>query len=535
MEMIRESLRLRHEKGLSQRDVAASLGISHSTVCRTLQRAEAAGLSWQQVADMADSALHAALHPASDPGVSDGRLEPDWDQFDRELSRKRKRREVKMTRRQLWLEYCQDAVAQGMDAYGYSQFCHLLSQGSAGQVPKVAMRFEYEPGVWGMADFSGKVLRLRLPDGGEKEVEIFVACLCYSRLIYAEALPDQSARSWCMAHRRAFEYFGGTPQRHRVDNLKSGVNRPGREDFVLNVNFRDCTCHYCVAVLPGRPGHARDKGMMEGAVGTVQTVILLPLRDVPFFSIDAMNRAIWVGLDGLNDQPMQGWGVSRRALFEAQERAALQPLPPRPWEWSVWLNTRKVGPDCHIRVERNSYSVPLVWMGCSVEVRRSERMIEVFASHGGERVAVHPIASGVNKFVTDVGHMQEWQKEMQASKGANYGDWLLAETRKIGRHAEAWAHRCIASRDFPPQAFNTLRGMIKLAREHGAERVDEACAEALARERLASGFLRDWLLRGSRSRQAADGQPETIPDHRHVRGADYYRQAGRSTGGGSRP
>ena len=88
---------------------------------------------------------------------------------------------------------------------------------------------------------------------------------------------------WCMAHRRALEYFGGTPQRHWVDNLKSGVNRPGREDFVLNGNFRDCAGHYSVAVMPGRPGHAREKGMMEGAVGTVQTVLFLPLRGVPFF------------------------------------------------------------------------------------------------------------------------------------------------------------------------------------------------------------------------------------------------------------
>ena len=42
---------------------SVSPGISHSTVCRTLQRAETAGLSWQQAAGMADSALHAALHP----------------------------------------------------------------------------------------------------------------------------------------------------------------------------------------------------------------------------------------------------------------------------------------------------------------------------------------------------------------------------------------------------------------------------------------------------------------------------------------
>ena len=47
-----------------------------------------------------------------------------------------------------------------------------------------------------MADYSGKTLRLRLPDGSENAVEIFVACLCFSRLIHVEAVADQSARNW---------------------------------------------------------------------------------------------------------------------------------------------------------------------------------------------------------------------------------------------------------------------------------------------------------------------------------------------------
>ena len=70
-----------------------------------------------------------------------------------------------------------------------------------------------------------------------------------------------------------------------------------------------------------------------------------------------MNRAIWAGLDDLNDRPMQNRGVNRRALFEAQERAALQPLPPRPWEWSVWLNTRKVGAGLPYPCERPTWTV----------------------------------------------------------------------------------------------------------------------------------------------------------------------------------
>ena len=43
MRIIRESLRLCQDTDLSQREVAVSLGVSHSTACCALQRAEAAG------------------------------------------------------------------------------------------------------------------------------------------------------------------------------------------------------------------------------------------------------------------------------------------------------------------------------------------------------------------------------------------------------------------------------------------------------------------------------------------------------------
>ena len=192
-----------------------------------------------------------------------------------------------------------------------------------------------------------------------------------------------------------------------------------------------------------------------------------------------------------------------------------------------------VGPNGHIRVEKNSYSVPPAWRGHPVEVRRSERKLEVFACRDGQRVAVHPVARGINRYLTDASHMEDWQIDMQASKGSRYEDWLLAEARKIGSHAEARALRCLGSKDFPQQAFNTLRAMIRLASAHDARALNEACGEALARERLASGLLREWLRQGRASRKAADRKPETIPAYRHLRGGKYYRQAGRAIGEGS--
>ena len=375
MRIIRDSLRLCRDTDLSQREVAASLGVSHSTVCLALQRAAVAGLNAEDAASLTDSELHAVLHPGPDVASpsSGGRLMPDWDSIEKELTRERKPREVKVTRRHLWKEYRTAAKEAGLEACSYSQFCSLLAEGSDGPLAKVAMRFAYGPGVWGMADFSGKTLRLRLPDGGEKPVEIFVACPCFSLLIYMDAVADQSARSWCVAHRRAFEYFGGVPQRHRIDGLKAGVIRVGWEDFVLNEKFRDLARHYGVAVLPARPGRAHDKRWVEGAVKVVQMVPLPALRDVVFFSMEEMNRAILDELESLNDRRMQGWGESRRELFEAPERAALQALAQEPWEWREWQKPRMVGPNGHIRVDKNSCSVPPAWRGHQVEGRKRSK------------------------------------------------------------------------------------------------------------------------------------------------------------------
>ena len=75
------------------------------------------------------------------------------------------------------------------------------------------MRFGYEPGLWGLSDFSGKTLALRT-GRGETNVEVFVAVLAHSQMLYAKAVPDQSVRHWTMVHRRALEYYGGVPSPH---------------------------------------------------------------------------------------------------------------------------------------------------------------------------------------------------------------------------------------------------------------------------------------------------------------------------------
>ena len=312
---IRDILRHHHDLGLPRAEIAVAVSVSAGTVSNVLERAQAAGLSWPLPSDLDDDGLRARLYPPA-PRES-GYAQPDWDDVLRELRAKRKRRRVRATRRTLWEEYRAETRARGGKAYSYSQFCARLKahQGSCGG--SAQMHFDYEPGLYGMADFSGKTLALRT-GRTETDVEIFVAVLAHSNLIYAEAVSDQTVRHWTMAHRRALEYFGGTPRRWIIDNLKSGVDDPDRDDIRLNPSYREFALHYGIAVLPARQYRATDKGLVESCVKAVQTRILLALRHHTFFSLDTMNAAIRRELDRLNEAPMAKHGESRRALFRGE-------------------------------------------------------------------------------------------------------------------------------------------------------------------------------------------------------------------------
>ncbi len=57
MRKVKEVLRLRWEGGLSYRQIARSCAAGRATVTDYVQRATAAGLSWEQVVGLDDTAL----------------------------------------------------------------------------------------------------------------------------------------------------------------------------------------------------------------------------------------------------------------------------------------------------------------------------------------------------------------------------------------------------------------------------------------------------------------------------------------------
>ena len=99
MRTIREVLRLKWEKKLSNKQIADSCNIARSTIRDYLERAQRTGLSWPLPTDLDDGRLEALLFPSAPKESPEKRGLPAMAYIRKELTRKR------VTLRLLWLEY----------------------------------------------------------------------------------------------------------------------------------------------------------------------------------------------------------------------------------------------------------------------------------------------------------------------------------------------------------------------------------------------------------------------------------------------
>ena len=114
MRKIEEILRLKWEKGLSNRAIAKSCRISAGSVSNYIQRATVAGLSWPLPENLGAEDLEALLFPHERLPSDRVIPQPDWRDLHKELKRKG------VTLSLLWLEY----RAAHPDGYSYSQYCY---------------------------------------------------------------------------------------------------------------------------------------------------------------------------------------------------------------------------------------------------------------------------------------------------------------------------------------------------------------------------------------------------------------------------
>lgn len=505
---LRTLIRFKQE-GRKHQFISRSLGLSRTTVIKYVQLLEDSGLDWAALAKLDDHSLltlcrSGHVDKADDRWSTLCTLLP---HYERELNRPH------VTRQMLLEEYRQAYP----DGYGKTQFFQYLREHL--QLSQAYKPIEHKAGEKLFVDYAGDHLHLTDRDTGEQlPVEVFVASLGCSGLIYAEGSMGQTLPEFCLSVCRVFEYIGGVTACLVPDNLKSAVSKANKYEPRLNERFWALSQHYGTAIVPARPRAPQDKSKVENAVQQVYRRIYARLRNNTFHTLAELNAAIRRELETLNTLPMQGRKESRQQLFEHLERQYLRPLPAEPF---VWKQQREltVQKNCHVQLSdtRHYYSVPYRHIGRKVKVLYDTEHVEIF--YQNERIALHSYSYKKYGYSTQADHMpsthrfvSEWSE-----------DFFMRRAQGIGSHISKLFERIFRTKDHPEQAYRSCLGILALAQKHGHDTTEKACFEALERRQYNYAFIFHHLNQ-NRPRKSSQSKELSIPAaHKNLRGAEYYR------------
>jgi transposase len=244
-------------------------------------------------------------------------------------------------------------------------------------------RVETPPGAQTQTDW-GEYPRVDVGRGPEP-LHAFVMVLSHSRkpaLIWSRR---EDQLSWLHCHNEAFRRLGGIPAVNRIDNVKTavvqgagawGTIHPVYESYARGVGFHIDACP---------PRAANAKGKVEAKVRLSR--LRLDPKDRPFDGLEELQERT----DGRIDRWAEGalcpaTGLTVQESWE-REMEELQPLPllPEPFDLVVM---RRVGPDCTVRFEDRSYTVPFTHVDERVEVRGCVDKVQILS--GGVVLREYP-------------------------------------------------------------------------------------------------------------------------------------------------
>lgn len=239
------------------------------------------------------------------------------------------------------------------------------------------IRIELEAGLECQIDYAKMGMQTNRLTGQRQTVYAFIGVLSCSRLPFVQFVHRQTKASFIASIVAMFAFWGGVTKRLNLDNLKAGVLKADLYDPDLNRSLAECADHYQFFIDPCRVASPTEKGKVERMVQTTRDMYRQISTLHPDESLEALNaRALTWCRDGYGARSHGTTGVEPACAFDELEKSALLPLPDSPYEVSEW-GSAKVHPDQYIRFKGRFYSLPARYIGCTVQIRQSNKMIDI--------------------------------------------------------------------------------------------------------------------------------------------------------------
>jgi len=367
-----------------------------------------------------------------------------------------------------------EVICEKYDLLGkvsYSSFKNFIRNNQiAISLDLTTCRLEAEPGSEAQIDY-GKVGLLFDPEVDKnKTVQAFITTLSFSRHKFVEFTFKQDQQSFVGSHINMFEFFGGVPHRLLLDNLKNGVIKPSLYDPQLNRTYQELAEHYGCFIDPCRVSHPQDKGKVERDVQTVRQQFRKLLAIYPNLTLAQANQLIqqWA----IHDYGQKDHGTTHLKpypTFSNLERPQLKPLPAQPFDMAQWKQA-KVHPDHYIQFNSKAYSVPHRFVGKTVWVRGTHKIVQIYDQ--GQLIKQHAVPKGFRQ--TDV---NDFPPNVQAVLDKGLPRLLQQQASEIGPQFGTLIRTLLQQHAF--LNMRRAQGLVALAEKYPLPLVEQAAELAL--------------------------------------------------------
>jgi hypothetical protein len=170
---------------------------------------------------------------------------------------------------------------------------------------------------------------------------------------------------------------------------------------------------------------------------------------------------------------VQKVGRSPLEIFEQEELAALQPLPPSRWDPVIYKEA-SVGADWRVQFQKAFYSVPYRMIGQRVLVMGNSTLVRIY--YKGEEVTMHLRATREWQYVFKPEHAPPQMEQYLATSTQG----LLIWASRLGPSVEQLMQGIFA--DKAVDGLRPARALMRLGERYGKDRLEAACRRSLRYE-----------------------------------------------------
>jgi transposase len=173
--------------------------------------------------------------------------------------------------------------------------------------------------------------------------------------------------------------------------------------------------------------------------------------------------------------------------------------------------------DYHIAFDANFYSVPYTLVQELVEVRATPTTVEIFRQ--GQRVASHLRGRGRGQVCTEKEHRPKSHQAHLEWTPSRMVHWA----EQIGPHTARLFEKILAEKPHPEMGYRSCLGIIRLAEQYSAARMEAAADRALLTGACRYQSVKS-ILKNSLDQQPLTASPSLPPPpaHDNIRGAEYF-------------